>query len=267
MGASFALGEQDAKDSSKNGVPHAFTINCAACHLTDRVQVGPHFVYLQEKYPKTRRKQFIEWCKNPGKNNPEMPQMPSMVHVPDEELAKIHDYILSVEVKSVRQQAGDLFKDTRRPRIIRTFLPDCGPSALLVALPLDNKLNLVWDADLCRLRYLTTGEPDNYPYLSGNGNNLSKPGTEVYTEDSVFKADAKVTFQGYKINDGLPTFHYQVDGIAITEKLSVSDDALVRTITSATSLPPLDYQAQPSSKVDTRMEQSTQSVTLTHSLK
>lgn len=258
---------KSAKKAHSNVVPQAFTINCTACHLKDSIQVGPHFVYIQENYPKSKRQKFIDWCKNPGKNNPDMPQMPSMVHVPDDELAQIHDYILSVKVEKLKKPAGDLFVDTRRPRIVRTFLPDCGPAAILVALPLDKKLNIIWDADLCRLRYITTGEPDNFPYLGGNGNSLSKPGKKVYTENSVFKSKAKPTFLGYKINDGLPTFLYELEGVSIEEKISLLNNSLVRTISSLAVLPPLNYVAQPSRELKTETVKSKQSVILTHTLK
>jgi len=236
--------------------------------MEDRIQVGPHFVHIQEYYPKNKRKEFIEWCKKPGKRNTYMPQMPAMAHVSEEDLGKIHDYILSVQVRQIKTSGSkDAFPDTRRPRIVRSFFPNCGPAALLVALPTNNELNLVWDTELCRLRYLTTGEPDNYPYLRSNGNSFANPGKTAYVEDQVFVSKTPRQFNGYRIKDGLPTFFYLIDGVAIEEQIRVVDNSLVRTITSNTSLPQVEHKIKTGAAVQTTVNATEKSLTITHSLK
>ena len=254
------------KAKSANALPpHSFTVNCAACHLSDRIQVGPHFVYIQNNYPKNKRQEFIEWCLNPGKNNPDMPQMPSMAHIPKKELSKIHDYILSIQVKRLKNLSNkDPFPDTRRPRIIRTFLPDCGPASLFVALPTKNKLNLVWDTTQCRLRYLTIGEPDNFPYLKSNGNSLASPGKPVYIELGLFHSKENPIFNGYKVKNGLPSFLYEIDGIKLEETISVTDQMLMRVISSQSTLPNHRLEQSRNSQMKTEITNTDNQIIVTH---
>lgn len=266
----LSVGMAQAKKTSdkEDKVPEAFKVNCAACHISDRVQVGPHFVHIQEYYPKSKQKQFIEWCKNPGKRNPEMPQMPSMAHVSEEDLIKIHAYMLSVDVKNPKGASNkDNFPDTRRPRIVRTFLPDCGPASLFVTLPTSSQLNFIWDTDQCRLRYLTTGEPDNFPYWKSNGNSLANPGKQVYVEDGLFTSDSKRKFLGYKVKKGLPVFFYEVDGKRVEEAYSLQGETLVRTLTGKSGLPAYELESKNlGEKMQTELKKSKDSIVITHTL-
>jgi cytochrome c551/c552 len=47
--------------------PQAFTINCKACHLLEDVQVGPSLIEIAKLYPRKHKKEFLQWCVNPGK--------------------------------------------------------------------------------------------------------------------------------------------------------------------------------------------------------
>lgn len=239
--------KKENKKKSAKQAPEAFQLNCAACHISDRVSVGPSFTHIQEFYPKQKRKEFIEWCYNPGKRNPDMVQMPSMAHVKKEDLAIIHDYILSVKVRNPQPLSNvDDYPNKKRPRVIRTFLPKSGPASVLVALPLKKKLNLVWDTTQCRLRYISAGEADNYPYLKANGNALAEVGKIIYTEKSLFKSEKPPTYHGYKMKYGLPTFLYTVEGVRIEESITVADEALVRKILSKSTMPTLNHIAEDS---------------------
>ena len=131
--------------------------------------------------------------------------MPSMAHVGKEELANIHDYILkgTKGVKEVKVRKVDRYAKspvyTKRPRLVRTFLPETGPASLIISLPTKDKHNLVWDTALCQFRYLTTGETDNWPYLKSNGNSLAKPGEVIYRSSSpIFNSKEAPTFLGYR---------------------------------------------------------------------
>jgi len=243
--------------------PQAFETNCKACHMTDRALVGPHFVHIQEHYPLSKRSEFLEWCRNPGKRNPNMPQMPSMAHIPEAELIEIHNYILNTEVKRVKKTSNkDLFPDTKRPRVVRSFWRNTAPTSILIALPTAEKLNVVWDSEACRLRYISQGEADNFPYLRSNGNSESNPGKIIYTENQTFGTDAQPVFKGYRIDkDGFPTFLYTIDGQEITEQISSSGESVVRTFTGTT--PAFSVTAAD----DTSVAVSTTSNTITYSLK
>ena len=218
--------------------PTSFQINCKACHILDEEVVGPSLVEIAKIYRNDREK-FIEWTINPGKKRPHQAVMPSMAHVPKKDLNEIYDYILKATkgVKQRRTNRNDPFAGTphklRRPRIQRTFLDKTGPASLYVALPKELNLNLIWDATLCRLRFISEGEPDDWSYWQSNGNNFSKHGKVIYAETEALlnlgpELDRK--FKGYRINnDGLPTFLYSIGDIEIEETISSQDKLVTRS--------------------------------------
>jgi cytochrome c551/c552 len=219
--------------------PQPFTINCKACHLIDQALVGPSLVELAKIY-KGKPDEFLKWTRAPAKKRPKMIQMPSMAHVSDQDINTIYTYIVAATkgVTEKKSKNGDPFANhphtTRRPRVQRTFLPNTGPASLYVALPGVAKLNLVWDTTLCRLRYITEGEHDDWPYLRSNGNAFATVGKTLYTEEnsafSLKSGIAPPSFRGYRINkDGLPTFLYKIGSIDIAETITGSDKTITRT--------------------------------------
>ncbi|MBK1828726.1 c-type cytochrome [Haloferula rosea] len=207
--------------------PEAF-FNCKACHLPNDVQVGPSLVEIRTAYPAEKLDEFVEWCINPGKKRPEMPQMPSMAHIPKPELAEIHAHILKVTkgLKPPRKRPReDPFKATKRPRIVRTFVPDASPAAIVVCLDTEEKHNLVWDTVGCRVAYVTLGEIDNWPYLRSNGNSLAKVGKTIFTNDSPTKVER--VYRGYRIDgNGLPVFLYSDGDQEFRDAIILSSDRL-----------------------------------------
>lgn len=230
--------------------------------------MGPSLVEIAEIYRKDRAG-FIKWTINPGKKRPDQAVMPSMAHVPKNDLDEIYDYIIAV-TKGVRELRGprtDPFAEashkTRRPRIQRTFLKNTGPASLYVALPGDSQLNLIWDADQCRLRYITKGEPDDWPYLKSNGNSFSNIGKTLYTEAHSplgTPTTNETTFKGYRVNaDGLPTFFYTFDNIAVEETITESAGQAKRTFKLSKPIEnlPHDFPSSPSLVTKLQMPQST----------
>ncbi len=117
----------------------------------------------------------------------------------------------------------------RRPFVQRIFMPDCGPSAIAVALPGD--VNACWDAGQCRLRYAWKGGfIDATKNWAGSGKDLPVVLGDVFWKapQDVFPlriggADAavpKVKFLGYRLIKGFPEFHYTVDGTEVFESLN-----------------------------------------------
>ncbi|MEM9080605.1 MAG: c-type cytochrome [Verrucomicrobiota bacterium] len=208
--------------------PQSFTLNCKACHALDQQIVGPSLVEIAKIY-RTDRETFLKWTINPGKKRQDLPEMPAMAHVPEKDLHEIYQYILKATagVKEKKKKRTDPWANNphklRRPRVQRIFLPDTGPASLYVALAGPQQLNLVWDTTLCRLRYLTSGEPNDWWYLQGNGNALAGIGKSIYSEHQPLLEslkDQKPLFKGYRINpDGLPTFLYQLGEIEVTETI------------------------------------------------
>jgi plastocyanin len=112
------------------------------------------------------------------------------------------------------------------PLVYRTFMPDCGPAAIAVALTPSH--SYCFDAGKCYLRYAWTGGfVDNSAHWKGNGNALAKLQGTVYFKDQtgfplrVGKADKlpDVKFGGYQLRKRIPTFTYLTDGIAVSETL------------------------------------------------
>lgn len=203
--------------------PVAF-LNCKACHALDKTIVGPTLINIRNAYPAESLEYFIEWCLNPGKKRPLMPQMPSMAHIPKEQLAEIHEYILAV-TKGLQQPKEyakkDLFKDTKRPRVLRTFTPESSPASIVICLDTPEKHNIIWDSVGCHIAYITKGEFDNWPYLRSSGNALASPGKKVYTNEDPIRTNTQ--YNGYRINaDGLPTFLYSIGGKEFSDTVSHS---------------------------------------------
>jgi len=257
---------QKKKKKEEPKMLESFKVHCSACHLPDRVQVGPHFVELQELYPKSKRKEFIEWCYKPGKVRPESPQMPAMIHVPEKDLIEIHDYILKQQIKRLKKSGNtDLYPDTERPRVVRTFMPDCGPASLYVAFPTKDMHNLIWDTDRCRLRYISAGEVDNYPYLRSNGNSLANTGKKVYTEKKLFDRVENLQFDGYQMGkDGYPTFIYRLNGATLKERLSMDGEIIIRTITSTAPLPKVVVSDHKTKTLKTTVKVESTTLTIQH---
>ncbi len=200
-----------------------FTTNCSACHLPDQMVVGPSLVEIRKLYL-GKPDDFLKWCVAPQKKRPNAVDMPSMVHVGDEGLRLIYDHIMKVSVglKEVKQKKGDPYAaspvQAKRPQVQRIFMPNAGPAAIAVAL--DDKVSLCWDAGDCRFRYAWNGGfIDGYPYWQGNGSSLAKIVGELqYTEkSSPFKAMGEVKFSGYRMEKELPVFQYQLGDKKITE--------------------------------------------------
>jgi azurin len=128
------------------------------------------------------------------------------------------------------------------PLLYRTFMPDCSPAAIAVALSPTH--SYCFDAGKCYLRYAWTGGfVDNTDHWKGNGNALGKIQGKIYFKDKlghplrVGKADKlpEVDFKGYQLAQRLPTFRYLLDGVEARETLKSlpNDKGLIRTFSFA----------------------------------
>jgi uncharacterized cupredoxin-like copper-binding protein len=117
-----------------------------------------------------------------------------------------------------------------RPYWYRIFLRDSGPASIAVALP--DGQNYCWDAGACRLRYVWRGGFVNpMPHWGTNGDGFAEvKGTIYYRPAPYFplrfgeakRVPTEVHFRGYNIVDGLPEFHYQVDGVEVLELIKAA---------------------------------------------
>ena len=124
------------------------------------------------------------------------------------------------------------------PLLYRTFMPSCGPAAFAVALSPTH--SYCFDAGKCTLRYVWTGGfVDNNEHWKGNGNALAKVLGEVYFREKTLhlfqtkKTDELpvVQFKGYSLSKRVPTFHYLIDEIEVSETIALlpKDAGIVRT--------------------------------------
>lgn len=241
VGLLFATLASASGQALPNGAS-LFTQNCSACHQLDQTLVGPSLVEIRTLY-QNKPDAFLKWCVAPGKKRLGAIEMPSMVHVGEPGLRAIHAHIMAVSKGIVAQEP--IVKDpfiasptqAARPLLQRIFMPNAGPAAIAVAL--DDKTSLCWDAGQCRLRYAWTGGfIDGYPYWKGNGSSQAKiTGTVRYTEHSAL-IPGTPDFMGYQIKDGLPVFRYTLGSQEITETFDVARDSPGITRTFTISPPP-----------------------------
>ncbi|MEO8350763.1 MAG: hypothetical protein ABI680_03475 [Chthoniobacteraceae bacterium] len=123
----------------------------------------------------------------------------------------------------------------RRPFIQRVFMPEAGPAAIAVALP--GQQNFCWDAGECRLRYAWKGSlVDASAHWSGNGRDLAKlptaPWWSAGRDEFPFRFGAAnapvpaVKFLGYRVENGLPEFHYRAGEQEVFESITETEDGL-----------------------------------------
>lgn len=116
------------------------------------------------------------------------------------------------------------------PHWYRIFMRDSGPAS--IAVQLDNGQNYCWDAGVCRLRYAWRGAFVNpMPHWSSNGDDFAEvKGTIYYRTPPYFplrfgderKIPTNIQFRGFHVVDGLPEFHYTVDGADVRELIKAA---------------------------------------------
>lgn len=254
--------------------PLAFSTNCKACHMLDQALVGPSLVELSELYPRRNLADFIRWTVTPGRKRDHMPQMPSMAHVSEPQLVEIYEYIkkVTVGVRKVKTSKVDPYATapakTRRPRIERTFVPEASPASLILALPTPGKHNVIWDTAQCRLRYISIGEPDNYPYLRSNGNALAKVGEIIYRETDPILSTERIQYTGYHLSkEGYPSFVYQIGEVEVTETISVEEGSIIRRIDGEPNLPSYELPNGVSDYLKIEATHSGNTITVAYSAK
>ncbi len=135
------------------------------------------------------------------------------------------------------------FAPDPRPMVRRTFLPDCGPAGLGIALPGDH--NVCWDATTCRLRYAWQGSfLDCEAHFRSKGTPLAKLGGPVWWRSAqqapltIAGTDAKAAarFHGYELKAGLPVFDYMLGTVKVREGFAPAEGGFARRfeVTGAT---------------------------------
>lgn len=210
--------------AEKSAGQAAYEMNCMACHFVDARGVGPSLVKVAENYPVEELETFLAWVNSPGKKDPNMIQMPAMSHLSAEVVTGIHRYVLTategkVEKKGRNQFPG--FKEPQRelPYVVRGFLPDSSPASVMVKLK--GGLNVCWDTEACRFRYVWTGDQN---LKAGSRTALKLASPPIHHETSTdlwsFGEGVKPEFRGYRLIEEYPEFDYAIGAIRIREKIS-----------------------------------------------
>lgn len=138
----------------------------------------------------------------------------------------------------------------RLPAMYRTFMPNCGPAGIAVGM--EGDLSYCWDAAQCRLRYAWKGG-----FISLEKNWASNGSKKAEILGSVFFTDTvkapirigqkdhipKARFKGYTMVAGYPTFHYELDGVAVSERITpaAEPNSLERELVFSGPVPSLWY--------------------------
>lgn len=188
---------------------------CMACHHLENLVVGPSLIEIAHLYRK-QPEGIVKWSMNPGEKRKGGIRMPPMSHVGKEGLTDVAAYILKVtEGKTFKgnKKQGDPYAIFPKSKIQRMFMPDAGPAAIAVSV--NDNLHFCWDAGTCQLRYVWKGDYiDPWPVLRGNGNGLTKILGDVFVkidQGNPFGKEADLKFLGYKKQNGLPVFTYQLN--------------------------------------------------------
>ncbi len=121
-----------------------------------------------------------------------------------------------------------------RARVIREFMPRCGPAAIAVAMPSGGSRRphaYCFDAGGCRLRYAWTGGFIDIGYQK-------KDGPAEVVGDVYYRATAGFPlrfgsagdvptgpeFLGYRLIDSFPRFRYRVDGKTVRQLVQLRPD-------------------------------------------
>lgn len=154
-----------------------------------------------------------------------MPRIAADVHVP-EHRRKGDDVV-------ERQIVTGHPYQPEAPYLYRVFMPDAGPAAIAVCLP--GEINYCWDAGVCRLRYAWSGEfLDLTDYWTIKGEMHARIlGTVFYRDQTSFPFQTgqseeipRVKFKGYRLVEGYPEFHYQVNEMDVFETILPQEDGL-----------------------------------------
>lgn len=116
----------------------------------------------------------------------------------------------------------------------RMFMPDAGPASIAVSQP-DGR-SYCWDAGACRLRYVWAGGPifkvkmGKAPQLTGPLLYRETVGFPLRIGSDPGQRPRRVRYCGYRLDAaGEPEFEYDVDGVNVRERITVSRGKVQRT--------------------------------------
>ncbi|MEX2673819.1 MAG: LamG-like jellyroll fold domain-containing protein [Phycisphaeraceae bacterium] len=140
------------------------------------------------------------------------------------------------------------------PRVRRTFLSDASPAA--IAVHTGRNLSYCWDAATGHLRYAWHGGfIDSEAHWRGKGADFSQVVGDIYYRGPATpplrlgEPDrlAEMQFRGYRMIEGLPQFHYTLDGYSVKQSITALPEGvgLAMHFEIEDSQQPIHYVTQP----------------------
>ena len=231
-------------------------MGCIGCHgWRERRSLGENGPYLTHAAERLRYDWFHRWMRDPARiiSGTSMPNYFGPMD-PGEAREKIDALWAALSMgesmplpegfAAVRTEPGSEAQPvpTSRPIVIRWDMPEATPSAFAVGLP--GGVSYCFDAGESRLRYAWLG---GYVDMTGTlyekrdrATRLTRTADlvgEIFYRPEGFPLRVgdpdripQRRFRGYRLVDGYPEFHYQVDGIDVYEKVrpTAAKDGVLR---------------------------------------
>jgi hypothetical protein len=127
--------------------------------------------------------------------------------------------------------AGESARESRAVRIHRTWMPNAYPSSFAVGFP--GGLNVCFDPIRANVIYAWAGDfVDLQPTVNGKiprdavirGTIFYQPRTVSGFRPAIADVPAEIRYKGYRLEEGFPEFHYEVNGVAVAELIRPAPD-------------------------------------------
>ena len=242
-------------NSAKQGM------SCIGCHgFGEHAPLGEDGPHLSQTAERLRFDWFQRWMRNPARilSGTSMPNYFSST--PPDEADKTIETLWAAFSMGARMPLPDGFRTQNAPPdaearpvpgseaiVIRFYMPEATPAAIAVGLP--GNVSYCFDAGEVRLRYAWLGgfvdmtgtlfeKRDSVTNLTRTVDLLGEifyRTTEFPLRIGSLDRIPRRRFRGYRMIDGRPRFHYQVDGIDVYETVAAADGnwGIVRQFTIA----------------------------------
>ncbi len=224
---------------------------CIGCHdWGEHKALGEHGPQLVNAAQRLREDWFRRWMLNPTRilSGTSMPNY--FTSTPPEQAKETISTLWAALLKGADQPAPEGFEQTAEndpeakpiptdtPIVVRWDMPEATPAAIAVGIP--GGISYCFDAGESRLRYAWRGG-----FIDLSRTLLSKRDPETrlsYTAELVgdifYRSEdfpirvgrvdeiPQRRFRGYRLVEGFPEFHYDVNGIGVHEKILAAEDGV-----------------------------------------
>ncbi len=220
-------------------------LSCIGCHdFKGHPSTGTRGPDMTEMAARMRPEWFERWMREPGRLQPgtSMPYYWSGKSEPETKATIDALWALLCAGREMPLPEGMGAADTillvkDEPVTVRCMMP--GSSSRSIAVGFPGYLSICFDAEACRLRYAWKGDfLDMAGVWAGRGGTPARLlGEKIWTAPDAFPFGSRPKFRGYRLgSDRVPVFEYEVDGVAVSERIAPSHQGLVREFETAEEL-------------------------------